>query len=216
MTESWKFPMPKNHSRKSTHTAEIPHVHKQPKTSASRVRGISCKARVIASHSLLGILFTIFCLPYIHAVDKEMARDEAQFDIYIAGTQIGKEKFVVLFSKDSVSTHSSADLHNLGDKHQNIEIETELKADSLFKPLAYQVHTEIDGQKGSIIGRFSEGQAIFEFSSDGNPSKRGLLVGDRYIILDTNVFHHFIFVARLFDLDSNKESQSFEVISPRN
>jgi hypothetical protein len=215
MTEFGEFPMPKKHSRKSTHTAEIPHVHMQPKISTSRVCGVSCKVCMIVRDSLLGILFTIFCLPYIHAVDKEMARDEAQFDIYIAGTQIGKEKFAVLISKDSVSTHSSADLHNLGDKHQNIEIKTELKADSLYKPLAYQVHTEIDGQKGSIIGRFSEGQAMFEFSSDGNPSKRGLLVGDRYIILDTNVFHHFIFVARLFDLDSNEESQSFEVIVPQ-
>ena len=49
----------------------------------------------------------------------------------------------------------------------------------------------------------------------GSPRKTGLLVGDRYIVLDTNVFHHFVFIARLFDFNSKEKSQSMEVVIPQ-
>ena len=45
--------------------------------------------------------------------------------------------------------------------------------------------------------------------------KTGLLVGDKYVLLDENVFHHLIFLARLFDLNSSAKYQSFEVVIPQ-
>ncbi len=70
------------------------------------------------------------------------------------------------------------------------------------------------GQKVSLTAKFSPGQASFEYPVAGVMKKAGLLVGDKYSLLDDNVFHHFIFLARLFDFTSGAKYQSFEVIIP--
>jgi hypothetical protein len=89
-----------------------------------------------------------------------------------------------------------------------------LTANSRFLPRSYSLNTEVDGQKGMIVGTFTPGQAMFEITGSGNIRKSGLLVGDQYQILDSNIFHHFTFIARAFDFEQ-KKSQSFEVVVPQ-
>ncbi len=147
--------------------------------------------------------------------DQKSSREEARFDIYVAGKEIGQEKFAVLFSADSSSSSSILNFRDPGGKHRKVRIETQLDMDPQFLPRAYKLNLDVDGQKGAMNGRFMPGQAMFEYEGTGSPVKRGLLAGDRYTLLDTNVFHHFIFIARLFDLSSAKDSQSVEVIVPQ-
>jgi hypothetical protein len=40
-------------------------------------------------------------------------------------------------------------------------------------------------------------------------------VGNEYTLLDTNIFHHFIFLARLFSSDRKDKPQQFEVVVPQ-
>jgi len=49
----------------------------------------------------------------------------------------------------------------------------------------------------------------------GIPRRSGLLLGDKFLVLDTNVFHHFVFIARLFDFNSKDKSQSMQVVIPQ-
>jgi hypothetical protein len=142
--------------------------------------------------------------------------EEAQFEISVAGKEIGQEKFSIQGAGDSVRSHSTMSFQNPANSHQNVKIETELMMDDRFVPKSYQLQTEVGGQKGTMRGTFASGEASFEFiAAAGRPSKTGLLVGERYIVLDTNVFHHFVFIARLFDFNSKEKSQSLEVVIPQ-
>ena len=88
--------------------------------------------------------------------------------------------------------------------------------DGSLVPKNYQLRTEVNGQKGIVRGTFADKQATIEYAGVGvPPSKMGLLVGDRFAILDTNVFHHYIFVARLFDFESKEKVQSIEILIPQ-
>jgi hypothetical protein len=66
-----------------------------------------------------------------------------------------------------------------------------------------------------LSAKFAPGQVSFEYPVAGVQRKTGLLVGDKYVLLDENVFHHFVFLARLFDFSSKERSQSFEVVIPQ-
>jgi len=56
---------------------------------------------------------------------------------------------------------------------------------------------------------------MFEYNNGSTPTKKGLLVGNDYTILDTNIFHHFIFLVRLYNFDSKEKLQRFEVVIPQ-
>ncbi len=142
-------------------------------------------------------------------------REQAQFNIYVGGKEIGREKFSIEVSGDAVSSSSSLSFRSPGNKGQNVKLETALDMDTGYVPRSYRLRSDIGGQKGSMKAVFSGGQASFEYVAGGNPMKSGLLVGDRFSILDTNVFHHFAFIARRFDLDSNEKTQSMEVVIPQ-
>jgi hypothetical protein len=87
--------------------------------------------------------------------------------------------------------------------------------DGRYVPRSYELKSQVDGQAGTIRGTFAPRQVIFEYSGNGVSYRNGLLVGDRYTILDTNIFHHFIFLARLFKYGSKETPQDFEVVIPQ-
>ncbi len=146
--------------------------------------------------------------------DKKSAREEGQFDIFVDGKEIGHEKFTIITSADSISSNSTLNFRNLGPKQQNVRLETQLNMDGQYVPKAYKLQSDVDGQKGTITGTFVPNEARFEYQGSGDPKLRGLPVGDRYLILDTNVFHHFTFIARQFNFGSGK-SQSYEAVIPQ-
>jgi hypothetical protein len=150
----------------------------------------------------------------VGAMETKLQPEEAQFIIYLDGKEIGQEKFSIAVSGDTINSHSVVEFRNLGSKRQKVQLESQLSMDSFYQPKTYQLRTNVDGQRGTINGTLRKGEAIFEYRGSGNPRQRGLLVGDSYIVLDTNIFHHFIFIARLFDLSTGKE-QSIEVAIPQ-
>ena len=162
---------------------------------------------------MIALLFVL--LPPVRVPEKKLSREEARFKIYLSGKEIGTEEYSILSSNDSASSSSILDFRGLADKHQKIQMETQLEMDSSFLPRSYRLNSDVDGQKGTIVGTFTPSQAIFEYKGSGTPRKGGLLVGDRYTVLDTNIFHHFIFLARLFKYGSGDKSQPFEVVVPQ-
>jgi hypothetical protein len=152
---------------------------------------------------------------YSYGAERKPAREDARFDIYVGGQEIGQEKFSIATSEDSIISRSTVSFRDPKNSKQNIKMETELTMDSHFVPRSYQLRTDASGQKGMMKGTFDQGQAEFEYLAGGITRKTGLLVGSRYVVLDTNVFHHFIFVARSFDLDSKEKTQAIEVLIPQ-
>jgi hypothetical protein len=160
------------------------------------------------------LLCLLLLLSSIYGEDKKSSREEGQFDIFIDGKEVGREKFTIITSADAVSSNSTLNFRNPGKQQRNVRMETQLDMDGQYVPKAYMLRSEVDGEKGMIKGTFVPNEARFEYQGNGNPRVRGLPVGDRYIVLDTNVFHHFTFVARLFDIGAGK-SQSIEAVIPQ-
>ncbi len=142
-------------------------------------------------------------------------REDGEFRIYASGKEIGTEKYVIVSSQGAVSSTSFLDFRNPADRHQKIQLETKLEMDGGYLPKSYQLKSNVDGQKGMIQGVFSQGQAMFEYVAGEVPRKEGLLVGDHYTILDTNIFHHFVFLVRLFKYGAKEKEQRFEVVIPQ-
>jgi hypothetical protein len=157
----------------------------------------------------------LLLLPFSFGAERKIPREEARFDIYVGGQEIGQEKFSIDGKGDAITSRSTVSFRDPGNTKQNIKMDTALTMDSHYVPRGYQLQTDSNGQKGMLKGTFVQGQAMFEYLAGGSTRKTGLLVGDHYVILDTNVFHHFIFVARLFDLASKEKSQSIEVLIPQ-
>jgi hypothetical protein len=158
--------------------------------------------------------FFMFPATPANTEDNRYQAEEAQFDIFVDGKKIGQEKYTISSSGDIITSHSIVNFRNPGDRRQRVQMETQLSMDSRYLPQAYQLRTNVDGRKGTISGTFVPGEASFEYRGTGNPRKRGLLVGDRILVLDTNVFHHYVFIVRLFDFRGDK-SQSMEVVIPQ-
>lgn len=168
----------------------------------------------IASTGFCAILLLLCSIGY--SAEQNAFREEAQFEISVAGKEIGWEKFSIQGSGDSIRSSSTMSFRDPANTRQNVKMETELTMDDRFVPRSYQLQTNVSGQKGIMRGTFASGQASFEFmAATGSPGKAGLLVGEHYILLDTNVFHHFVFLARLFDFNSKEKSQSLEVVTPQ-
>jgi hypothetical protein len=165
--------------------------------------------------SALLISLWIFLPDFARGDEKSAQREDSQFNIYIAGKEAGKERYTILTSAVSISSSSTLEFQQPGKKGGKVRIETQLTADSRFLPKSYQLKSDIDGKKATVVGEFTENQVMFQTNENGNIRKSGLMVGDKYLILDTNIFHHFIFIARAFDLNDRNKSQSFEVIVPQ-
>jgi hypothetical protein len=147
--------------------------------------------------------------------DQKPSQEEGRFDIYVADKKIGQEKFSIVRSSDSVSSKSTTNFTNPAGQHESVQIETQLKMNSQNMPQAYQASAAIGKRKQLIRGSFIPSQATFEYQTNGIPRKNALLVGDRFVILDTNVFHHFIFFVRLLDFRSGKKPQTVEAVIPQ-
>jgi hypothetical protein len=156
----------------------------------------------------------LFCGAADHPAD---FRESGEYKIYAAGKEIGIEKYAILASGDTVSTNSTVEFRNPENARQKVHLETNLETDGRFVPRSYTLKSDVDGKKGTIMGEFGPNQVMFGYiGPDGTPLKRGLLVGDEYTLLDTNVFHHFVFLARLFHYDAGKgKPQRFQVVIPQ-
>ena len=149
------------------------------------------------------------------AQEKGPSRQEGEYHVYLSGQEAGVEKYSIVSEGGKVSARSKLEFRNPGPGPKTMTLECKMEMDLQLVPQKYELKSTLDGQQGTIIGSFAPNQAIFEFSGNGTSSRSGLLVPGRYTILDTNIFHHFVLLARLFQYGRGKTPQSFEVVIPR-
>jgi hypothetical protein len=164
---------------------------------------------------VLGALLILLGTAISAVGENKAGREEGTFHIRMAGNEVGSERFTIIAAGEKVSSASVLEFRNPAETHQRVQMETRLEMNNRFVPLNYQLKSDVDGKKGTITGLFSPGQAMFEYVGTGTPRKAGVLVGKEYTLLDSNIFHHFIFLARLFDFDSREKVQKFEVVIPQ-
>ncbi len=162
---------------------------------------------------LCAILLLVLSIAYGN--EQKTSREQGQFAIYAGGKEIGREKFSIQSSRDSVGSSSTGSFRDPGNSRKIVKMETELVMDTQLVPRSYLLRTDVSGQKGAMKATFAQGEASFEFPAGGIPRRSGLLLGGKFLVLDTNVFHHFVFIARLFDFNSKETSQSMQVVIPQ-
>jgi len=153
--------------------------------------------------------------PAVAGEAKKAGKEEGEFRILLQGKEIGFEKFVIVAEADSVNSSSTVEFRTSGNSRTKVHLETKLEMDARFVPRRYQCSIDVDGKRANISSNISPNEAMFEYTGTPQPRKNGVLVGERYTILDSNVFHHFIFLSRLFDFDSNERIQQMEVVIPQ-
>jgi hypothetical protein len=163
----------------------------------------------------MALLIGALLPPSLFCGNRTPSREEGRLDIYVAGKEIGQEKFAIEYSSDSISSSSTISFRDPGGQHESVQIQTQLKMDSQYVPQTYQVRTLIGGRRQAMKCTLVPDQSTLECQRDNVPGKSGLLVGNRYIVLDANVFHHFIFVGKLFNFSGAGKTQSLEAAIPQ-
>jgi hypothetical protein len=163
------------------------------------------------------LAFLLFLLLVVcgYGAGNPPADEKGLFEIFVDGKQIGQEKFSIQNSPGSIRSNSVVAFRSPDKGSRSVRIESQLNMDDQYMPQSYAVRTDIDGQKGLVEGTFIPRQASFKYLLNGTPTKSGLLLDDYYVVLDTNIFHHFIFVGRLFDFNSSDQTQSLDVVIPQ-
>jgi hypothetical protein len=172
-----------------------------------------CRLSVIAVAWV--ILFPIAGSKLLDAEEPKVAREEGEFKIVVNGSDVGSENFVIASSGDSATSTSVLEFRNPSNRDQKVKMETKLEMGSNYLPKDYLLTSDVDGKKGQIHAEFSSHQVMFDLSASGTGQRSGLLLGDDYAVLDTNIFHHFIFLTRLFDKGDREKSRRFEVVIPQ-
>jgi len=146
---------------------------------------------------------------------KKPAAEDGEFVIFFGAREIGSEKFAIQAAAESVTSSSVLEFRNPATPGQKVRMETKLEMNGDYVPRAYLLKTDVDGVRGSITGSFAPNQVMFDFEGKGTNRRSGLLLPSRYTMLDSNIYHHFIFLVRLFDFDSREKTQRFEVLVPQ-
>lgn len=182
----------------------------------SRTAAFSHDAMPIRFIRFLMCVLVAFFLkaPVSMPVEPMPPSEESQFFIYVDGKEIGTENFSIVESGNSIESKSIVSFRDPGNTRKRVRMETRLVMDGRCMPKSYELRTDVEGRKGTVTGTFIPGEADFEYSGEGKVMKRGLMAGDRYIVLDTNVFHHFSFIARVFDFKAN-DTQYIEAVTPQ-
>ncbi len=153
--------------------------------------------------------------PLAKAGTKKPAAEEGEFVIFYSAREIGSEKFAIQATAGSAASSSVLEFRNPAEPSQKVRMETKLEMDADYLPRSYVLKTDVNGVKGSITGNFAPNQVMFSFEGSGSGRRSGLLLPDHYTLLDSNIYHHFIFLVRLFRFDSKEKAQTFEVLVPQ-
>jgi hypothetical protein len=149
------------------------------------------------------------------AKEPKATREEGVYRIFVAGREVGSEKYAVATTAEGASSTSLLEFRNPTATAQKMHFEGTLEMEANYHPRRYRLETDVDGRRGFVNAVFSPGQVMFEYGGAGRSAKRGLLVGEAATLLDTNIFHHFIFVARLYEHAPRDKPQRFEVVVPQ-
>lgn len=168
-------------------------------------------------HLLAGCMLAVTVAGVLQAKvgTKKPAAEDGEFVIFFGAREIGSEKFAIQAAAESVTSSSVLEFRNPATPGQKVRMETKLEMNGDYVPRSYLLKTDVDGLRGSITGSFAPNQVMFDFEGKGTNRRSGLLLPSRYTMLDSNIYHHFIFLVRLFDFDSREKTQRFEVLVPQ-
>ncbi len=161
------------------------------------------------------ILCLCFCLPWhfekhLCAQTKQKAvepssstyrgNDQGRFKILFNGEQIGEETFQIM--ADGSNFKALAEIHLTVEREKDkatFIIKPLLQFKKTFEPISYQVIQESGPNRMKAQVNFKPGksEAIYETAQEKDP--RQIELSPDVLVLDDNVFHHYILLAKRYD-----------------
>ena len=141
--------------------------------------------------------------------------EQGNFKILYGEEVIGQEKYQIVREGDSFK--ASAEIHltvDRGSEKVTFSIRPLLQLSKNYEPLVYQILQESGGNKMKARVNFKPGmsQAIYETGKEAD--HREIELRKDVLVLDDNVFHHYVLLARRFDY-SKGGTQEFSAFVPQ-
>ena len=141
------------------------------------------------------------------------AGDNGVFQVLADNRRVGPEKFQI--KRSSGAWESTAELQIDGPKGGKISEPSTLRLDSQLHPVRYE-RIQNTPVKGNLIAEFSSaGTQLAAVLEGSDPQQEEFeLQLDNLAVLDTNFFHHYAFLLRLYDRNKGG-AQPFNVFVPQ-
>jgi hypothetical protein len=141
--------------------------------------------------------------------------EQGNFKIFFGGELIGEERFQI--GAEATNYKAWAEIHltlDRGNDKVTFNIKPSLQFTKFFEPLTYKVLQEAgdNRMKASIHFKPESSQAVYETGQETD-SREIKLSGD-VVVLDDNVFHHYVLLARRYDY-SKGGVQEFSAFVPQ-
>jgi hypothetical protein len=126
--------------------------------------------------------------------------DQGRFKILFNGEQIGEEKFQIL--SEGTNFKALAETHLTVEREKDkatFIIKAVLQFRKTFEPISYQVIQESGTNRMRAQVNFKPGrsEALYETAQQKDP--REIELRPDVLVLDDNVFHHYILLAKRYD-----------------
>ena len=129
--------------------------------------------------------------------------EHGQFNILFYGEKIGCEKFSI---REQTATYKSSSFTELTINKKNSStsvtyfINTKLQFNEHFEPNSYEVTQEVgSNQKRARVTFLPDRSYVTYFSNDAQLDKRRIELKKDVMILDDNVFHHYLILAKRYN-----------------
>jgi hypothetical protein len=139
--------------------------------------------------------------------------DSGVFQILSDNNRVGTEKFQI--KRSAGGWESTAELLLDGPKGAKVSESSTLHLDSALRPVKYERVQETP-VKGNLVAEFGATETQLAAVVDGEePQQEEFeLQLDDLVVLDTNFFHHYAFLLRLYDRNKGG-AQPFNVFVPQ-
>ena len=146
------------------------------------------------------------------AAEPEAEPESGIFLIFSEGRRIGTEKFTITPGSAGFEAEGELQLEPPGGP--NVSERCSLRLDANLRPSSYERRQEAP-KKGTLTAKFeTSGTTLTSQTEAGTRDQIFYLPDHDLVVLDTNFFHHYAFLIRLYNL-SRPGLQSFTVFIPQ-
>ncbi len=140
------------------------------------------------------------------------ATEQGVFSILAGNRKIGTETFQIVSSASGYEATGEISLAVPGGS--SLSEGSTLRVDSNLQPVSYDRRQKAP-QQGSVTARFGSPETMLVSETEEGSQNRIFYLPDTdLVVLDTNFFHHYAFLLRLYD-DSKPGPQHFNVFIPQ-
>ena len=134
------------------------------------------------------------------AVPTYSGADQGSFKILFNGEQIGEERFQIV--ADATAFKAFAEIHLTVEREREkttFTIKPVLQFKKTFEPISYQVLQESGPNKMKAQVNFKPGRSEALYETDREKDPREIELRPDVLVLDDNVFHHYILLTKRYD-----------------